>query len=487
LAVTKWQMEKRRSDETTKASSWIFADEIPRVDVQLDMMLDADIAAEYLTDVTGFRMNEDVVEITDVEEDACTAVVSCRSMSQAKELVSAINLTTVETRLTARLHEVPEFQLEIERMWKWLCNEAQARMQRHLAKVDEVQSELEQIGARNRKGRGVEIGEYFRQQDLRRPLQDKLVELQSQQEEFCGFMDGVQARLESWSGLQDVAEDLEPIRAEFELECGRFERALPVYGRRTDILEAISSNQVVVLLGETGSGKSTQIVQYAYAAGFHERGTVVCTQPRKVAALSLARRVGQEMGNVPMLVGSRVGAQYRATRDAKLLYVTDHILLNDCLKDPLFSKYSLILVDEAHERSIFSDLLLGFIKLALPRRCNLRVVIMSATINPDLFVSYFSDWTGRKPPVLRVSGCAFPVEVCHEESSDDYTTAAYLKALEVHRTEPPGDILVFLTSPLETEKACRNLLSHRDADSSTIQVLELHGRLQIEDQQKVGL
>ena len=245
-----------------------------------------------------------------------------------------------------------------------------------------------------------------------------------------------------------------------------------------------------MLLGETGSGKSTQILQYAHSAGYHRRGTVVCTQPRKVAALSLARRVSEEMqATESQLVGFRVGSRSKGRRrDPRLLYVTDHVLLNDCLKDPLFSAYSLILVDEAHERSIFSDLLLGFIKRALPKRSDLRIVIMSATIDPDLFVEYFSEGCNSQPPVLAITGRAFPVEVIYEDMSEeeeDYTSSACLKALEVHRTELPGDVLVFLTSPLETEKACRNLLSHCNVDPEKIRALELHGRLQIEDQQKV--
>jgi len=151
----------------------------------------------------------------------------------------------------------------------------------------------------------------------------------------------------------------------------RFERALPVYARRTDILSAISSNRVCVIVGETGSGKSTQLVQYAIDAEF---GPVVCTQPRKVAAISLARRVADEMGNKPGLVGYRVGAQTRTNRKAKLLYMTDHMLLNECLRDPLFSDYSLIFVDEAHERSIYTDLLLGFLKIALPKRLTSLII-----------------------------------------------------------------------------------------------------------------
>ena len=479
-------MAAHESDEKAKASSSDSGD-VPRIVVQLDMVVSADVAAQYVTAISGFRLNEDVVETTNIGNGRCTAVVTCLSISQARELISAINKTTDETSVTAKMYGSPEPSSTIEKIWEELCQKAQEQTECHQGKIDAVKSQIQQIGAGNKKKRGVELNEFLRQQELRRPLQEKLIELELQQDEFCGYMDNLQSRLESSSQNRNVSEYFVRYRKEFELELARFDRALPMYARRTDILEAISNNQVCIILGETGSGKSTQILQYVHGAGFHERGTVVCTQPRKVAAISLARRVYEEMGNQPGLVGSRVGAQSARPYEARLLYATDHILLNECLKDPLLSKYSVIIVDEAHERSIYSDLLLGFIKLALPKRRDLRVVIMSATIDPQLFVSYFSGCSEfvLKPPVLQVSGRAFPVDVFYEDSSEDYTTAAYVKALEVHREEAPGDILVFLTSPVETEKACKNLMSHCGHDASTIQALELHGRLQVEDQQKI--
>lgn len=479
--------EHIKSVEKMQAESSSVSADVPKVVVPLDTVVDANVAAKYLSAISDFRMSRDVVEITDIENGRCVAVVTCQSLSQAGELISAINDTTGETSVTARMHGTPQPSTNVEKIWEELCEKAQEKVKCHQEKIQEVWSKIQQIGAGNRKNRGVEFYEFERQQALKKPLQEKLLELEQQQDEFSGYMDNLKACLESSSESRDVKERIIRYRSEFGLELGRFDRALPMYARRTDILEAVGSNPVCIILGATGSGKSTQILQYVHAAGFHERGTVVCTQPRKVAALSLARRVAEEMGNKPGLVGFRVGAQPSRTSEAKLLYMTDHILLNECLKDPLLSRYSVIIVDEAHERSIYSDLLLGFIKLALPKRSDLHVVIMSATINPDLFVSYFTNISdsGWKPPVVQVSGRAFPVDVFYEESSEDYTTAAFMKALEVHREEAPGDILVFLTSPIETEKARKNLMSHSGRDSSTIHALELHGRLQVEDQQKI--
>jgi len=486
LCLCDWcslKMAEHTSDsETTEA----------KVEVQLDMVVDVDVAAQYIAVISGFRVNQDVVEISNVDEsEGCNAIVTCQSATQAKQLASAVNSTTQDTGVRAKLRGTLEPSAKVENIWEELRKKAGVQIECHRRKMEDVQLQIEQIAGHAKKKKRVELNEFMRQQSLKRPLQEKLHELELQQDEFCGFMDSLQARLELCT-LQGKSTDdhLTKYCSEFELELRRFDQTLPVYARRTDILNAISSNQVCVILGETGSGKSTQIIQYIHAAGFHELGAVVCTQPRKVAALSLARRVSEEMRNERGLVGFRVGAQcIRSKHVAKLLYVTDHILLNECLKDPLLSKYSVILVDEAHERSIYSDLLLGFIKLALPRRSDLRVVIMSATINADLFVSYFSDImrSGWKPPVLQISGRAFPVAVHYEDSSDsDYTTVACLKALEIHREQGlPGDILVFLTSPIETEKACKKLLSCCDRDALPLEVVELHGRLQVEEQQKV--
>ena len=236
-------MAKHTNDNKRRTSSSDSGDDLARVDVHLGVVLDAITAAECLTAISGFRMNEDVVEITGVEDDRCTAVVTCRNASQAQELVSAINATTADTSLTARLHGTLEPWLEVERTWEQLCGKAQDEVERHQRKAEEVRSWLEQIGAKNRKGRGVEFDEYLRQEELRRPLQEKLVELDLQEKEFCGYMDSLQARL----GSCPVDEDLTRLCEDFELERTRFERALPVYAGRTDILKAIAGNQVCMM------------------------------------------------------------------------------------------------------------------------------------------------------------------------------------------------------------------------------------------------
>ena len=259
--------------------------------------------------------------------------------------------------------------------------------------------------------------------------------------------------------------------------------ALPVYAKKSLIIETIKGNQVCIVLGETGSGKSTQMTQYLYEAGFAEKGAIVCTQPRKVAATSLADHVAHEMGDVRgQIVGCRVGGNIQASKTTRIVYATDHVLLNECLKDPNLAEYSCIIIDEAHERSIYSDLLLGMIKKTLTRRPDLRVVITSATIDPSLFVSYFNEC-----PVLKVSGRMFPVHVTWKDDSshnfEDYLRAAVDTVREIHRKEGQGDILVFLTSPAETERACENL-SKLEPDTNLV-CLPLHGKLRQEEQRKV--
>jgi ATP-dependent RNA helicase DHX8/PRP22 len=245
------------------------------------------------------------------------------------------------------------------------------------------------------------------------------------------------------------------------------------------------------VLGETGSGKSTQLVQYLYDAGLagYGKGQIVCTQPRKVAAISLARHVSTEVGCcVGDTVGYRVGNNVQERAITVMKYVTDRVLLNECMRDALLSKYSCIIVDEAHERSLFTDLLLSLLKQLLVRRPELRLIITSATINPDIFVKYFNGC-----PVLRVSGRLFPIQVFYHEQqppllnekTEDFVAAAVNKVWDVIQSgEQQGGILVFLTSPVDIEIACQQLMSYPDAPQ-LVHCLPLHGRLQADEQQKV--
>ena len=317
-------------------------------------------------------------------------------------------------------------------------------------------------------------------------LKDKLKELQSQKTTFMTALNGFRQQLDSLLTEDDYEGKAESVLKRLEVECRRLERALPMYARRQDIVQLVQQHPVSVLQAETGSGKSTQVVQYLLDAGFGERGTIVCTQPREIAAVSLATHVAQELAcEVGKDVGYKVGSRVKTSSSTKIIYMTDQALLNECLTDPDLKAFSCVVVDEAHERSLYTDLLLSMVKRCLAQNPDLTVVITSATIDPQVFVDFFN-----KCKVMRISGITFPVDVEWKDSAsdddqfDNYVEAAVSKAMQIHQNKPPGDILVFLTSPSEIQKSC-DLLQQRLKDRTDFTCFQLHGRLQAEEQQKV--
>ena len=352
---------------------------------------------------------------------------------------------------------------------------------KHAEKVDDITRRLDRL----RVDKHIRLDEFEKISSEREALKQKKDELELQRHEFERFSCQVISTLSAQSGKPQstIENTIKELRKSLGRECHRLEAALPVYAKKTQIVETIKENQVSIILGETGSGKSTQMTQYLYEAGFAEKGLIVCTQPRKVAATSLAAHVAREMGGVPgQIVGCHVGGNIQASKSTGIVYATDHVLLNECLGDPNLSKYSCIIIDEAHERSLYSDLLLGMIKNSLVQRPELRVVITSATIDPALFVAYFGQC-----PVLKVSGRMFPVDVIWRDDAScsvgNYLQEAVDTVREIHRKEGQGDILVFLTSPVETERACENL-AKVEPDSNLV-CLPLHGKLRQEEQRKV--
>ena len=278
------------------------------------------------------------------------------------------------------------------------------------------------------------------------------------------------------------------LRNRFVIECQRYNKALPIYAQRSNILKMVSDQQTCILIGETGSGKSTQLVQYLYEAGYAENGIIACTQPRKLAAISLAKYVSKEVCESIDSTYGYAAIKVKQNKDTKVFFMTDHALLNECIADPNLSKYSCIVIDEAHERSIHSDILIALIKRCLPKRQDLKVIITSATINPTLFSSYFGGH--YECPVIEVSGRTYPVDVLWEKLHDlpivetDYVSKSVSKAFDIHVNNKgkQGDILVFLTGPSEIEQACK--LAHKAFKNEAI-ILPLHGKLQSEEQQIV--
>ncbi|KAL3848156.1 hypothetical protein ACJMK2_019033 [Sinanodonta woodiana] len=383
-----------------------------------------------------------------------------------------------------------ETESRFEKHLQIILEQAREYLALHDAKINEKGEKLKEL-EHKLEDKYLSLQQFESTESEMKATKDKCNELECHKNEFCSYLRSIHSKLKEIKALVKFETKLNEIRSAFAIECRRLSNALPMYARRSDILNAVKNSQVSVILGETGSGKSTQMTQYLYQAGFAEYGLIACTQPRKIAAVTLATHVASEMAsNVGHIVGYQVGLKVRRTSITKILYMTDHILLNECLKDNELKNFSCIIIDEAHERSIFTDLLLGMIKSALRKRPDLKVIITSATINPDVFVSYFGG--AEKCPVVRVSGRTYPVEVIwlkpedDENPFEDYVTQAVNTAVDLHRQNPPadGDMLIFLTTPLETEKCCEEFSQKCPTDRS-FQCLPLHGKLQPEEQQKV--
>jgi pre-mRNA-splicing factor ATP-dependent RNA helicase DHX15/PRP43 len=262
---------------------------------------------------------------------------------------------------------------------------------------------------------------------------------------------------------------------------------LPVYQFRKELLEAVHKNQVVVVEGETGSGKTTQIPQFLVEDGFSEIGMVACTQPRRVAATSIAQRVAEEMD---VVLGEEVGYSVRfdecSTDSTMLKFLTDGMLLREAMNDPLLRRYSVIVLDEAHERTLATDVLMGLLQEVLTKRKNdLKVVVMSATLDAGKFQDYFN-----KAPLLSVPGRTHPVEVFYTAKPEqNYVEAAVRTTVQIHLNEGPGDILVFLTGEVEIETCCQEIrdqvASESKADTPELVVYPLYSSLPPAQQRKI--
>uniref|UniRef100_A0A7N0U188 RNA helicase n=1 Tax=Kalanchoe fedtschenkoi TaxID=63787 RepID=A0A7N0U188_KALFE len=231
-------------------------------------------------------------------------------------------------------------------------------------------------------------------------------------------------------------------------------KSLPIYKLKKELIQAVHDNQVLVVIGETGSGKTTQVTQYLAEAGYTTRGKIGCTQPRRVAAMSVAKRVAEEFG---CRLGEEVGYAIRfedcTGPDTVIKYMTDGMLLREILIDENLSQYSVIMLDEAHERTIHTDVLFGLLKKLLGRRKDMRLIVTSATLDAEKFSGYFFNCN-----IFTIPGRTFPVEILYtKQPESDYLDAALITVLQIHLTEPEGDILLFLTGQEEIDFACQSL------------------------------
>lgn len=280
---------------------------------------------------------------------------------------------------------------------------------------------------------------------------------------------------------------------------------LPVSERREDLMAAIAANQVTIIAGETGSGKTTQIPKMCLELGLGENGLIGHTQPRRLAARTVAERIAEELG---VDIGQEVGFQVRFTgevsRATKVKLMTDGILLAEIQRDKLLRRYNAIIIDEAHERSLNIDFILGYLKRILPQRPDLKVIITSATIDPQRFANHFG--TPEKPaPIIEVSGRTYPVEIRYrplsqppagmdeEDASDDELEEdrdpldAVCDAVDELAQEAPGDILVFFSGEREIRDAAEALNARIQSNRrlAGTEVLPLFARLSLQEQHKV--
>jgi ATP-dependent helicase HrpA len=288
---------------------------------------------------------------------------------------------------------------------------------------------------------------------------------------------------------------------------------LPVSERREDLMAAIAANQVTIIAGETGSGKTTQIPKMCLELGLGDNGLIGHTQPRRLAARTVAERIAEELG---VEIGQEVGFQVRFTgevsRSTKVKLMTDGILLAEIQRDKLLRKYNAIIIDEAHERSLNIDFILGYLKRILPQRPDLKIIITSATIDPERFAKHFGSEEDPSP-IIEVSGRTFPVEIRYrplsqpaggarsadddadeeDNSSDDELEEdrdpldAVCDAVDELADEAPGDILVFFSGEREIRDAADALQARIQSNRrlAGTEVLPLFARLSLQEQHKV--
>ncbi len=286
---------------------------------------------------------------------------------------------------------------------------------------------------------------------------------------------------------------------------------LPVSAAREEIARAVRDHQVVIVAGATGSGKTTQLPKILLELG---RTSIAHTQPRRIAARTIAERVAEEL-QVPLggAVGYKVRFTDKVSADTRIALVTDGILLNEIHRDRMLRRYDTIIIDEAHERSLNIDFLLGYLRRILPKRPDLKVIVTSATIDPESFAKHFADRDGTPAPVIEVSGRTYPVEIRYRPfgtpdrsvedddepaargtarrnvlssaQGDDDEVSAIVSALRELDREPPGDVLVFLPGEAEIRDAMDAVRGAYAKDAAPTEVLPLYGRLSAAEQHRV--
>ena len=262
---------------------------------------------------------------------------------------------------------------------------------------------------------------------------------------------------------------------------------LPVTGKKDDIAALIAKHQVVIVCGETGSGKTTQLPKICLELGRGVAGLIGHTQPRRIAARTVADRIAEELGQtIGKTVGYKVRFYDKTHENSLVKLMTDGILLAESQHDPYLNQYDTIIIDEAHERSLNIDFLMGYLKWLLPKRPDLKLIITSATIDPERFANHFNN-----APIINVSGRTYPVDVRYRPieliEEDDETSAdlqqAILEAVDELYRDLRGDILIFLSGEHEIRETTESLRKHHH--SNRYEILPLYSKLSVSEQERV--
>ena len=264
---------------------------------------------------------------------------------------------------------------------------------------------------------------------------------------------------------------------------------LPVFACRAELLNIIRDNNVIVIVGETGSGKTTQLTQFLHEEGYTKYGLICCTQPRRVAAMSVAKRVSDEMG---VKLGDEVGYAIRfedcTSKKTLIKYMTDGILVRESLTEPDLDQYSVIIMDEAHERSLNTDVLFGLLRGVVARRTDLKLIVTSATMDSDKFATFFGN-----VPVFTIPGRTYPVNLFFSKNTvEDYVDAAVKQTIQIHLSMDKGDILVFMPGQEDIEVTCeviaerlKTLEETSKASPQPLTILPIYSQLPSDLQAKI--
>ncbi|KAJ7986110.1 hypothetical protein DPEC_G00347400 [Dallia pectoralis] len=259
---------------------------------------------------------------------------------------------------------------------------------------------------------------------------------------------------------------------------------LPIFAVRQQLLNIIRDNSIVIVVGETGSGKTTQLTQYLHEDGYTSYGMVGCTQPRRVAAMSVAKRVSEELGsNLGEEVGYAIRFEDCTSEKTVIKYMTDGILLRESLRESDLDHYSAVIMDEAHERSLNTDVLFGLLREVVSRRSDLKLIVTSATMDSDKFAAFFGN-----VPIFHIPGRTFPVDILFSKTpQEDYVEAAVKQALQIHLSGMWGDILIFMPGQEDIEVTSDQIVERlEDLESApALAVLPIYSQLPSDLQAKI--